>query len=93
MVIKKEPTNIVGIREFKARLSSYVTRAHSGDQIIITDHGEEVAILVPLSRERRVVKSLVKSGMAQWSGGKPKGLQGVAVKGKPLSETILEERQ
>jgi hypothetical protein len=31
--------------------------------------------------------------LAQWSGEKPKGLEGFAIKGKPLSETILEERQ
>ncbi len=58
--------------------------ANSGEQVIITAHGEEVALMVPISRERRVIKSLMNSGMAQWSGEKPKGLEGVAIKGKPL---------
>jgi hypothetical protein len=30
---------------------------------------------------------------AKWSGGKPKGKTGIKIKGKPLSETVLEERR
>ena len=93
MIIKKWRGGAVGIGELKSKLSGYVTEVHSGEQIIITDHGEEVAMMVPISRERRVVKSMVESGMAQWSGEKPKGLEGVNIKGHPLSDTILEERQ
>jgi hypothetical protein len=33
------------------------------------------------------------SGMAKWSGGKPKGKPGLKIKGKPLAETVLEERR
>jgi len=93
MTVRKEQIGTVGIGELKAKLSSYVDRVNHGEQVIITDHSEEVAMMVPISRERRVIKSLMEAGMAQWSGEKPKGLEGVIVKGKPLSETILEERQ
>jgi len=93
MVHKKGHSCSVGIGELKAKLSSYVERVRHGERVIITDHGEEVALMVPISKERRVVKSLEKSGLAQWSGEKPKGIEGVVIKGKPLSETILEERQ
>jgi prevent-host-death family protein len=83
----------VGIGQLKAKLSSYIEKVRHGEQVVITDHGEEVALLGPISRERRLIKFLMESGRAQWSGGKPKGLEGVAVRGKPLSETILDERQ
>lgn len=83
----------VGIRELKAKLSSYIEKVQQGEQILITDHGEEVALLVPLSKERKAIKALVASGKARWNGGKPTGADGVTVKGKPLSETILEERR
>jgi len=82
----------VGIKELKAKLSSYIDIAIKGEQIIITEHGREVAIIIPISRERRAISSLVDSGMAHWAGGKPKGLAGIKIKGRPLSETILEER-
>ncbi|MEW6117473.1 MAG: type II toxin-antitoxin system prevent-host-death family antitoxin [Nitrospirota bacterium] len=83
----------VGIRELKAKLSCYVEKARKGERIIITDHGEEVAMIVPLSKERKVIKSLAEAGKVRWTGGKPKGTEGITIKGKPLSETILEERR
>jgi hypothetical protein len=33
------------------------------------------------------------SGKVQWSGGKPKGTTGTKIKGKPLADTVLEERR
>ena len=82
----------VGIKELKARLSSYIDRIHNGEQVIITEHGKEVAMIIPISKERKVIKSLIEAGKAHWAGGKPKGIRGVNIKGKPLSDTILEER-
>jgi len=38
----------VGIRELKARLSEFVSRAASGEQIVVTDRGRPVARLVGL---------------------------------------------
>jgi prevent-host-death family protein len=83
----------VGIRELKAKLSSYIDRAKKGRQIVVTEHGVEVAVISPVSRERRTVMSLVQKGEAQWSGEKPRGLEGIKVGGAGISETILEERQ
>ena len=82
-----------GIKELKAKLSSYIDIVNKGEQVVITEHGREVAIIIPISKERIAINALVDAGMAHWSGGKPKGLVGVKIKGKPLSETILEERR
>lgn len=82
----------VGIKELKAKLSSYVARVRNGEQIIITDHGQEVGLISPISAERNLITSFMELGKAHWSGGKPKGVKGIALKGKPLSETILEDR-
>jgi prevent-host-death family protein len=82
-----------GIKELKAKLSSYVDRARGGEQVVITEHGEEVAVLMPISKERKAIKELVGTGRAHWSGGKPKGMEGIRLKGRPLADTILEERQ
>lgn len=83
----------VGIKELKAKLSSYIDIATKGKQVIITEHGKEVAIIIPISNERRAIRALVDSGKCHWNGGKPAGLKGLQIKGKPLSETILEERE
>jgi prevent-host-death family protein len=83
----------VGVKELKAKLSSFLDRVYEGENVIITEHGREVAIIIPISKERKAIWSLVHSGKAHWAGGKPKGVAGVKVKGKSLSETILEERR
>jgi prevent-host-death family protein len=84
----------VGIKELKARLSSYINETRSGRKIIITDHGEEVAFISPLSNEYRIIQLLEKTGKVQWSKGKPSRLDNrVTLEGEPLSVTILEERK
>ncbi len=85
--------NSVGIRELKANLSSYVAKVRNGERIIITDHGQEAGIIIPISEERKLIISLKKAGKAQWSGNKPNGIKGIKVKGKALSDTILEARE
>lgn len=83
----------VGIKQLKAHLSRYVRKAQRGERVIITERGKEIAELVPLSSEREGVLRLASQGKLAWSGGKPAGLDGIAVRGKPLSKTVLEERR
>lgn len=83
----------VGIKELKERLSLYVDKVRQGGKIIVTDRGKEIAMVVPISRERSAVKHLVESGRAAWAGGKPGGVKGIKAKGKPLAQSILEDRR
>lgn len=83
----------VGIKELKSKLSSYVDKVRHGEEVVITEHGKEVALVIPISKERKALKSLVDAGKAKWSGGKPEGLENVKIKGKPLSKTVIEERR
>ena len=83
----------VDIKDLKAKLSSYVDNASHGEKIVITDHGKKVALIVPISNERHAISSLTEANKAKWDGGKPLGLKGIHIKGKSLSETILEERR
>jgi prevent-host-death family protein len=34
----------VGVKELKARLSSFVARAREGEEIVISNHGKDVAL-------------------------------------------------
>ena len=83
----------VGLRQLKARLSEYVNRCRDGERIVITDRGREIAELVPLSGSRRALNALRGKGRLTWNGGKPKGLRGHAVRGKPVSQTVIEDRR
>lgn len=83
----------VGIRELKAHLSTYIGYASQGEEVVVTDRGKEVALLLPITPERRAVLGLVAEGSATWSGGKPAGLVGVKIEGDPLAATVIAERR
>jgi prevent-host-death family protein len=86
----------VGIRELKARLSSYVRQARSGASVIITDRGEPVARLVPMGRslEDRM-EDLAEAGLITWSG---KNLARIAPAARThgqqsVADLLLEDRE
>jgi prevent-host-death family protein len=83
----------VGIKTLKAHLSAYVAKARMGERIIITDRGEEVVELGPLSPARQAMRALMQRGKLQWNGTKPAGLKGVRVHGKAVADTVLENRR
>jgi prevent-host-death family protein len=85
---------VVGIKELKTRLSSYINEVRDGKEILVRDHAEEVAVITPLSNEYLTIRRLMKQNRAQWSLGKPKGLfPRIPVHGAPVSVTVLEERE
>lgn len=83
----------VGIEELKARLDEYVERARGGETVIVTEQGEAVAELSPLSETRRKLLELDSEGELSWNGGKPKGLRGIVVRGEPISDTVIRSRR
>jgi len=83
----------VGIKDLKAKLSGYVDKVRHGEEIVVTDRGKEVALVIPISSERSAVKQLVGSGRAAWAGGKPVGVKGIKAKGGSIAKTVLEDRR
>jgi len=83
----------VGIKELKEKLCAYVDKVRHGEEIVVTDRGKEIALVIPISSERSAVKHLVGSGRAAWTGGKPVGVKGVRAKGRSIAKTVLEDRR
>lgn len=82
----------VGIKALKTHLSEYLVRVRKGESVIITDHGQEIAEIVPISPERQTVQSLMTAGRLKWKGGKPRGLKGIKVRGTSVAETVVDDR-
>jgi prevent-host-death family protein len=83
----------VGMRALRENLAAYVARARAGERIVITDRGEEVAELVPMSPEVRALRRLVAEGRASWNGQRPAlRASGVVNTGPSLSDAIVEDR-
>lgn len=86
----------VGIREFKHRLSHFLRRVADGERITVTDRGRPVAVLVKPDESDEVSRAwaMVRAGLASWNGGTPRGSsRPVKIKGRPISETMLEDRR
>ena len=83
----------VPLEELHDHLDEYVTRSRRGERILITDQGHEIAELTPVGASRKTMAALRDAGKVSWSGGKPKGLLDVEIKGTPVSETVLEDRR
>jgi prevent-host-death family protein len=86
----------VGVRELKNQLSRYLMRVKNGEVVAITLRGRHIAILAPVatSTMSKSLAEMVSAGLADWKGGKPAGSARPAlVRGKPLSDLIIEDRR
>jgi prevent-host-death family protein len=83
----------ISIKTLRDHFGTYIAKARAGERIIITDRGEEIAELGPLSPARQAVQALAQRGKLQWNGTKPSGLSGIKIQGGSVAETVLEERQ
>jgi len=88
------------VSELKARLSKYLHRVKAGEEVLITDRGNPVARLLPISRvrtRRDTMVSMEKRGLIKlgtgkipkdfWEMPKPKDPGGSVLK------ALLEERE
>ena len=86
----------VGIRELKRNLSKYLRSVKAGKKVGITDRKKEIAVIVPFRKadDQGKIIQLVREGVADWSGEKPRGISArIRSKGKSVSEAVIEGRR
>lgn len=97
----KVPTT-VGIRELKQRLGYYFSQAERGHSIRITRRGKVVlTVSAPPPRDEtldpdleRRLEELERQGVLRRGIGEPIGLHPrVKLRGKPVSQTVIEDRR
>jgi prevent-host-death family protein len=84
----------VSVREFKSHLSSYLTRAQRGEELVITSHKHPVARVIGLPVDvPSGIMLLLQTGEAEWHGGKPMGGKTrPVISGKTMADMVLEDR-
>ena len=86
----------VGIRDLKARLSSYMRQVKDGATLVITERGKPIGRIVPvrLSVEIRL-RELIQAGLVAWSGRKLMPMDPVArTRGRrTVADLLLEDRE
>ena len=86
----------IGIRELKSTLSECVREVRAGRTIVVTDHGQPVARIIPEAvslRER--VEGLRQAGAIAWSGRRlrPATPAGKARGTKTVADLVVENRE
>ncbi len=92
--------SMVGVKELKNRLTQYLRRTKSGEEVIVTDRGKPIAMIQPIhsakptkSLEARLAR-LASRGLITLPTRKPlKRVHLAKVSGIPISKMILEDRR
>ena len=86
----------IGIRELKARLSSYLRQVRTGETIIITDRGRPIGRIVPIMQSTHDQLEVLRSaGLIDWNGETISQIDPVAqITGKKtVAEILIEDRE
>lgn len=84
------------MRELRTRLGHYISAARRGEPVLIKKQGKPVARLVGWTgrASRDLGLELTALGIAEWNGGKPRGLDHPArVLGGSADDFVVEDRR
>jgi prevent-host-death family protein len=89
-----------GLREANQHFSKMIKAVRSGKEVILTERGRPIAIIKPVREERSeeaALKAMADEGLITLPsrmGPMPAPRwKPVSVKGKPLSQTVIEDRE
>jgi len=89
-------TIMVGARELKNRLGSYLRLARQGTRVIVTDRGRPIAELRALESasdlDARLQRLATEGRITLPSADRLPPRRRIAIAGPPLSATVLEDR-
>ena len=90
----------LGLRDANQHFSRAIKAVRSGKEVILTDRGQPIAIIKPVRKEPSedaALTSMVDEGLITLPSRKGRmpaaRWKAVSIKGKPLSQTILEDRE
>lgn len=90
----------LGLREANQRFSKAIKAVRAGKEVVLTDRGQPVAVIQPIKKEdarEAALRTLADEGLitpASRKGPMPTPRwRPVKVKGKPLSQTIIDDRE
>jgi prevent-host-death family protein len=86
----------IGIRELKATLSECIREVKAGRTVIVTEHGDPVARLIPEAASvNERLEALRQAGNVAWSGRRLRRIKPVArVRGhRTVADLVSENRE
>ena len=90
----------LGLREANQRFSQTIKAVRAGKEVILTDRGRPIAVITPIKGEGgrdALLQRMAEQGLitvASRKGTMPTPRwRPVKVKGKPVSQTIIDDRE
>jgi prevent-host-death family protein len=91
------PQAVVGARELKVRLGTYLRQVRQGRTLVVTDRGQPVAELRPINAETgqdAVLARLATRGIVRRPTRKRLAtFRPIAGRGRPLSTAVIDDRE
>jgi prevent-host-death family protein len=90
----------VGLREANQRFSQTIKAVRAGKEVILTDRGHPIAVITPIKDKddrETMLQTMAEQGLITLAARKgpmptPRW-RPVKVKGKPVSQTIIDDRK
>jgi prevent-host-death family protein len=89
----------MGLREANQQFSKAIKAVKAGKEVVLTERGKPIAVIKPVAREEKIdakIRRLEAEGLlrpASKRGPMPApSWKPIRIKGKPISQTISEER-
>lgn len=90
----------LGLREANQRFSKAIKAVRAGKEVVLTERGHPIAVIKPIKEEdpqEAALKAMAEEGLITLPSRKgpmpaPRW-RPVKVKGKPLSQTLIEDRE
>lgn len=86
----------IGLREANQRFSEAIRIVKSGKEVVLTERGRPIAVIKPIQQARSVegaLKEMEREGFLQRAKtAKLPVFAPIKITGKPLSETVKEDR-
>lgn len=88
----------LGLREANQHFSKAIKAVRTGKDVILTERGQPIAVIKPIRQEhnqRAALKRMLDEGLITLPSRKgplPR-FEPIRIKGKPLSQTIIEDRE
>lgn len=90
----------VGVKELKNRLTQYLRRVKQGEEVIVTERGRPVALILsiqaverPASLEARLAGLAARGAVTLPTRRPLRCVRSVRVAGPPVSRLILDDRR
>jgi prevent-host-death family protein len=90
----------IGLREANQRFSQTIKAVRAGKEVILTDRGHPIAVITPIKDKgdrETMLQTMAEQGLITLAARKgpmptPRW-RPVKVKGKPVSQTIIDDRK